>query len=603
MQDKKHPAIVMQSHNGTSNLLNHARAYHGNTFETLIKASNAGKSVQKEFDGLLAAMSLQSARSNSKAALTGHGFSVIKREHAKIEKEVAMLACLVSNNLPFHLLDSQQFVDWMATLDAVYPSRASIMKLLPVLYDIAAGHYEQLIRDCGVVTLTFDLWTSLAQSKYLVVTYEFMDAAFVRHSVPLDLVRVAGGAYGEAIASLIKARLVQHKLDDVLVASTVSDSGSNCVNVKELLTAGDDEPCFLHNLDHVVKDVLSNAALSIGRDFSALVSVIGAIRGSPQLRDAMAQRAGDDTSLELILPSETRWLDYYRALERALVLRTALQAMREEGMLDCAGVTPDFLLEDFWTRMTAFVTVLKKFYLTSRNAQSLTKPTLSCVPRWISDLRSSCVRKETDSPVTAELKSALLVGIEARLTVFVSVTQDVMPNAIKAALLDPRQSRWMQQELTQVDVEAAVQAIVADTVLLFGDDGDALIELMGKSMQGGGPTVLKAVRLADLRADDDALQWWLTYAATADTKGTGLLTPWCRAARMFLAMPAGSSPSEFAFSATTNIVTKKRTLLADETLEMTMVLHHYVKSRAYDLKKVVAEVLRRGGAEEEPDDA
>jgi hypothetical protein len=189
-----------------------------------------------------------------------------------------------------------------------------------------------------------------------------------------------------------------------------------------------------------------------------------------------------------------------------------------------------------------------------------------------------------------------------RLAVFERVTELVLPNSIKAALLDPRQSRWMQEQLDETALEAALEAIVADTVLLFGDDDDALVALMGHSMLGGGSTVLQALRKANLSADGDALQWWATFAVTADTKGTGLLKPWCRAARMFLAMPAGSSPSEFAFSATTNIVTKKRTLLADETLEMTMVLHHYVTSGQYDLKKVVDEVLRRGGAEDEPED-
>jgi hypothetical protein len=117
----------------------------------------------------------------------------------------------------------------------------------------------------------------------------------------------------------------------------------------------------------------------------------------------MAQRAGEHAGLELILPSETRWLDYFRALERALTLKSALQAMREDDMLRCDGVTGDFLHEDFWTRVSAFVAVLKKFYITSRNAQSQSMPTLSacrvgsstCAPRVCERRRTARSRRSS----------------------------------------------------------------------------------------------------------------------------------------------------------------------------------------------------------------
>jgi hypothetical protein len=592
---------VKQSDAGTSNLLSHARRFHNDVVEALIKASNQGRLVQNEFDGLVAAMKLPN--DGAKGRLGKYGFSARPREHVKIEKQVALLTCMIAENQPFHLLDSPHFTHWMATLNAEYPSRATLMKLLPVLYEIASGHYEQMIRDSGAVTLTFDLWTSLAQSKYLVVTYEFADESFHRHSIPLDLIPVTGGAFGESIATLIRGRLAKRNLN-VLVVSTVSDSGANCVLAKQLLTPGDDEPCFLHNLDHVVKGVLSNGDLVLGKDFSALVSAIGAIRGSAQLRDWLAERCVDETKeLELILPSVTRWIDYYRALERAVSLSTALQRLWEDRLLEASvdrGTVPDdFLLDDYWDRLRTYIALLKKFYLASRNAQSLSSPTLSCVPRWIAELRATCVRKASDSMVVAEVKTALLSGIEQRLSVFVDVAENVMPNAIKAALLDPRESNQMQATLSEGQLKVATDAIVADTVLLFGDADDPVVPLVKQTMRGGAPNMLKTLAAANLERDADALKWWREFAAKCDPKRTGLFVSWCRAARMFLAMPAGSSPSEFAFSATTNIVTKKRTLLADETLAMTMTIHHFVKDPAFKFDDLVQAVLKHGVRDEE----
>lgn len=574
---------MKQSDHGTSNLLTHARHHHKDVVEALIKAHNQGRNVQAEFAGLVAGMQLPSQA--SKARLTGHGFVIRPREHVKLQKELALLVCMVGENIPFNLLDSPLFTNWMGTLNTVYPSRSTIMKLLPLVYEIVSSHYEQIIRESGVVTLTFDLWTSLAATKYLVVTYELVDDLFRRHSLPLDLIAIHGGAFGESIAVLIRGRLTMRKLDHVLVASTVSDSGSNCVLAKSLLTEGDEEPCFLHNNDHVVKDTLSDMTLAIGKDFSALVSVIGAIRASSQLRAALAERCiGDVPQLELILPSETRWIDYFRALERAQQLASALQSLWEDGNLEAKlGTVPaDFLCEEFWERIQIYTGILKKFYLVSRNAQALSSPTLACVPRWISELRKTCVRKESDSTVAAELKEALLSRINERLSVFVKITEGVLPNAIKAALLDPRESHWMQEELSAESLQVAVDAIVADTVALFGDEGDPMVALMETTMKGGSTTVLKLLSEAALPHDADALKWWANFSITSDPRRTGLLQPWCRAARMFLAMPAGSSPSEFAFSATTNIVTKKRTLLADETLAMAFTVHHYVKDKAFN---------------------
>jgi hypothetical protein len=63
-------------------------------------------------------------------------------------------------------------------------------------------------------------------------------------------------AYGEFIALAIDARINAHKFSSCIFMASFSDSGSNCVLAKGKLTPGDEEPCFHHNLKHMLDDVI-----------------------------------------------------------------------------------------------------------------------------------------------------------------------------------------------------------------------------------------------------------------------------------------------------------------------------------------------------------
>jgi len=59
--------------------------------------------------------------------------------------------------------------------------------------------------------------------------------------------------------------------------------------------------------------------------------------------------------------------------------------------------------------------------------------------------------KENDGAVTKEFKIAMLASITKHMKVFVEITEDddekIVPNSIKAALLDPRSSKDIQVQL------------------------------------------------------------------------------------------------------------------------------------------------------------
>jgi hypothetical protein len=170
------------------------------------------------------------------------------------------------------------------------------MKLLPVLYHRAIRSLVSELKEAGCMSLTFDAWTSLSGTKYLVVTVHAITPDWKMLSAPIDLIPMHYRAYGELMAVAILSRIHDHKLDDVLLVSSTSDGASNCKLTKSLLTPGDEEPCFNHCMHLMINDVIDGrhkgAAGPYGcKDFAALAVAITFIRGSSTLRAELRRSA------------------------------------------------------------------------------------------------------------------------------------------------------------------------------------------------------------------------------------------------------------------------------------------------------------------------
>ncbi len=120
--------------------------------------------------------------------------------------------------------------------------------------------------------------------------------------------------------------------------------------------------------------------------------------------------------------------------------------------------------------------------------------------------------------------------------------------------------------MTIGDRDAVCDAIIADTLHLFADaDEDDSFEIAMRTSWLALCTKLRAAPLAPVPFNAvAALRWW-TALQRADALVAHRLALWCRAARMFLSLPAGGAPSESACSSTSDTLTKKRMSLADDT--------------------------------------
>lgn len=603
-----HPNVVRQVGGGTSNLITHARTWHKDVVDGLVKASNDHKDVESEFQGMLEAAVPPSTDQRSME----HFANVVSRSKTGFETQLALLIMIVGCSLPFSIIDSKYFKDWMSVLGRSLQSEGTIKKMLAPLYDTVRLEQEAFVRKCGFFTTTFDLWTSIAKQKYLVTTYHTMDEGFSLFSAPLDLIPMSCSAFGEFIALAIEARINYHHFDSCVFMASFSDSGSNCKLAKGLLTPGDEEPCFHHTMKLMLDDVIggadgggTNAVAAL--DLLSVGLLVAIVRPNPQLRSEIsraAEKVGIE-SLELIAANITRWEGRYTALKRFLELQPSLTKVHAKHFFNpfiakAKGSFPeDFLKESYFRRLSAYTDLLQRFHKISKAGQSQTEPTLSCVAHWVWAMEGLLSASAEDSGVMRNLKADLLRSCQKRMSVFVAIVADdsghvvLLPNAIKAGLLDPRHSHEVQSRLSEKELNAARDAIIADTVLLYRNE--ALHKAIESAMEGAFEALMECLKQA-VAYRGTALGWWRDLKSKQDE--AVVFTHYFLSARIFLSMPAGSAPSECAFSSTTDMVTKKRNCLGDDTLEQMTVVRHFVHSPRYKFdvlaKKMEADAAKKG---------
>jgi hypothetical protein len=251
----------------------------------------------------------------------------------------------------------------------------------------------------------------------------------------------------------------------------------------------------------------------------------------------------------------------------------------------------DCLNDAFFARLDCYRLILSQLNIFSLMAQSKAVPTLSATPFMVWKGFEILKVVQNDGAVTTSLKRCLLEAWTERMSIFVDIELDsdgdvlTFPNGMKAALLDPRFSRQAQEKLGLVVVAKACEIITTDALHLVGE---SLTELVGTQMQSGLVFVMQALYQHNAGPETNSLKWWSDLMKTP--QGT-FLSGVFSAARLFLSMPAGSSPSECVFSTTTDIVTKKRSSLGDGTLEKLTVIRAFLHSQFYSFENIIKRLV------------
>jgi hypothetical protein len=216
----------------------------------------------------------------------------------------------------------------------------------------------------------------------------------------------------------------------------------------------DGHDCFNHDLNLCLGDAVK-LATGAAMDFATMEHLIREIESDKNLRlffENMQKIAGFEVAQKFVHRNDTRWTGLADSVAKFLKMRGMFFVDDDGG---AAEATKHSILEDwpaelsqdvfqwaYWERLKVYNEMLVPLSVATRCAQSLSGPTGSRVPKLISDMKKSwtqLVAKHGGSE--KEFGEALLRCLANRCDKYVSFPG----NTLKAACLDPSQSRFLEE--------------------------------------------------------------------------------------------------------------------------------------------------------------
>jgi hypothetical protein len=571
------------------NVVRHWKTTHPKDYAAVEAANDSGRDVRAVVETLCAAATTPTGAMD--------GFVMHKRrvveQAPKIMKEVALLRWLIESKVSFNTLDQDSFRDVLQEWGVMLESKNTMLNLLTPLFEHIVEVTERALEVCAGIACTFDLWTSSAGRKYLAITYHGIDESWRLFHCVLDVVHFRGSTQSEVIAAVVRGCIEKHLSKDKLVTVVVSDGGGDAKHAREDLLEFDGHDCFNHDLNLCLGDAVK-LATGAAMDFATMEHLIREIESDKNLRlffENMQMIAGFEVAQKFVHRNDTRWTGLADSVAKFLKMRGMFFVDDDGG---AAEATKHSILEDwpaelsqdvfqwaYWERLKVYNEMLVPLSVATRCAQSLSVPTGSRVPKLISDMKKSwtqLVAKHGGSE--KEFGEALLRCLANRCDKYVSFPG----NTLKAACLDPSQSRFLEEYGVSKEVIAkswegivkeGFDEFLAIQKAMSGDEDefdDAIVRAQVNALK----TFLSKAKVpAD---SEDPLQFYRDNVSNCRTYAPIA----CRVATNLLAIPAGESHSERVFSWAGGFVTKLRNRLGDETLQELVVMHDFFRSKRMD---------------------
>lgn len=570
---------------GTTNLLNHLLEKHNEIWGAMKDA--AGKTGVPGAE--LALTTILEAQKKKQPMLFEGLKARSHRAPGKFRKELRLALWVAFSNVPLHKLDNDYWRRFEAELGVSLARRQTLAKMLPAVAQYCESHVVSLIKGAGTgtVSIAADMWTSLAKSHYLAITYHWLTSNWDIQSQVLDLIEWNGPACGSVIATVIEERFdARFPNQDVSIASFTSDRGANVLLARDTLAPDDSEDCIPHLLKAALDDVTKQAATvpnstfyssQASTDEACLTSLVTLVRSSYKTRDALkAALPGAIDHLNAIQGNVTRWEGRYSMLKRSLKLRRGYDTMyeRSEALLALIASTngpKDMLSNSFWERIRGLYLIYKIFNQLSKRAQEVKSVTKPKVLGWIAVVIDDLEALQVVEAV-AKARICFKRSFEHR---FLPLTLAVN-NTTKAAVLDPRNNG--NRFLTPNMRARCWEKIKEEALQLAGEEDDEEGAEMTKRMI----KVASEFAIAKIAAStEDVIQFWRAL----NVGKVGLLLP---AVRSILAVPAGAAEPERVFSHTTWVVTKHTQSLSSETIENTVVIRKALQNGFVDFEDLLA---------------
>lgn len=586
---------ILAFHGGTSNLREHLLAKH-----PLMYSSSKDQSQ---------------AKSKQPSVLSFMGRRCDNERANKITELIAQMIC--RDLRPLKTVTDHGFRDLMSFIEPnfVMPSRTHITDMIKAQYLSAKQKVRSVIVNCRNVALTTDSWTSCRNQSYVTVTAHFVSATplkqlmdkndknekpMILKSVVLETREMDEKHTSENLAMRLIEVTEEYDISKPNVCAVVHDNAANMLRMHKVLVDQDCNtwehvPCAAHTLQLAVRTGLKIAAVDelLSSCRRLVAHFRHSARASAALRkEQIAQKAPEH---ELLQAVATRWNSELKMLQRLAEQRWVIVKI-----LATKEVTPDRahrnldLSTEQWDLMSGLIQVLLQLQVATTVFSADKLVSISCVLPVMYGLVGNLKYDEHDHETVVQVKAAIRDDIIKRMKLN---DLDLSSALVVSTAVDPRfktmtymasqlrdESRrilscfvqHMKSESTDIDPRNPTTSTVGGSAISeLSEVEHGTLAKKPKTEESAWDMLLGPEEdNGDDEADELALYWMERCAA----RDSDPLEWWSRnqkkypalatLASKYLCIPATSTTSERVFSTAGHIVSKRRSNLSAEHVDM-----------------------------------
>ena len=328
---------IKTKQSSTSNLRSHLRTHHPQQFSLLLSKAQSSDNSDLDSTDTSPAVSSKRRLCGSQPSITAMFERQTKYEKtSKRYKELtdSLTALLAGQMLPFMLVDTPEFRDFVSKLDPRYnpPNRKYFSEIaIPAKYNEIKADVISSMKRAKYFSCTADGWSSCTTEPYLSLTVHFITDDWKLATCCLRTLYMPDSHTGENIASMVRSILREYDCNLSEVVSITTDSGANMVKAcKELQVVR--IPCFGHILHNSINNAVKNCE-SVQSMLKLCRQIVSTFSHSFKMKSEMRKKQKDnDLPLRALVGEvSTRWGSKFQMVERIYENRLVLSQMLLSG--------------------------------------------------------------------------------------------------------------------------------------------------------------------------------------------------------------------------------------------------------------------------------
>ena len=501
---------------------------------------------------------------------------------------------IVQDLRPIRMVECDGFRNLMSYLEPGYvlPSRKQFTADINLKHARCKEVLKErlnLKNEAPFISLTTDIWTSLAMESYLTVTAHYIDNSWELQAFVLETLPFPERHTGVNIADKLKGLVERWDImESVMMVS--HDQGSNMKAAMEILH----EECnwkSLHCAAHCLQlCILAGFRInSIDKLLSATKKIVTHFHHSVVALEALKRKQAQMSmsGKKLVTSCVTRWNSTYEMLDRLLKLRWPITAVLSDGEVTKVSDRYLDLKSEQWKLAEDLVTILEPFSIATTFFSYEENVSMSAVyPILNGILNQLATSQPSESVVIKQFKETVSSNIIERFEL--RTLHNAHPMLL-TAILDPRFKNLTLSKFTDSEQEQLKQSIV-DLMEMYKEFEENETDLHTSPTEPAIKRPKKLSALDKLLGEEkmiselplstelekylaehpsprreNPLQWWKGNAARFKVLSY--------VARRLLCMPATTTSSERVFSTAGITVNKLRSCLKPKNVDALIFLN------------------------------